>query len=80
MKPIAFGIYEALLDAGLKDAIARRPELRAVFGKIDVEEQPVRYAAFLAKLVEQVLREEPDTEIRQMLCNNLISHQVFSVL
>jgi len=47
MKPIEFGIYEALLDEDLRDAIAKRPELRTVFGKIDPEEQPARYAAFV---------------------------------
>ncbi|WP_298438700.1 hypothetical protein [Geobacter sp.] len=40
MKHLAPGLYEALLDESLRDALARRPELRRVFGKIDPEEQP----------------------------------------
>ncbi len=74
MKTIEFGIYEALLDENLKDAIAKRPELRTVFGKIDPEEQPARYAAFLAKVVEQALREVADPERRLQLCNELSDH------
>lgn len=39
MKHLAIGLYESLIDEFLRDAIARRPELRTVFGKIDPEEQ-----------------------------------------
>ncbi len=35
-----------------------------VFGKIDPEEQPARYAAFVAKVLEQALREEADPDKR----------------
>ena len=42
MTQVAHGIYEALLDEYLRDALAQHPELRAVFGKIDPEEQPAR--------------------------------------
>ena len=39
------GIYEALLDEGLKGVLARHPELRSIFGKLDPEEEPARLAA-----------------------------------
>lgn len=42
MKKVAHGIYEALLDEYLRDALEERPELRTVFGKIDPEEQPTK--------------------------------------
>ena len=71
-KPIAHGIYEALTDELLRDTLARHPELRTVFGKIDPEEQPARYAAFVAKVLEQALREESDPEKRLALCNRLL--------
>jgi HKD family nuclease len=70
--PVLPGIYEALLDEYLRDTLARHPELRTVFGKIDPEEQPARYAAFVGKVLEQALREESDTEKRLALCNHLL--------
>lgn len=74
MKPIAHGIYEALIDEYLRDALARHPELRAVFGKIYPEEQPARYASFVAKVLEQALREEAEPEKRLALCNRILGH------
>lgn len=74
MKKVAHGIYEALLDEYLRDALAERPELRTVFGKIDPEEQPTKYAAFVAKVLEQALREEADPEKRLALCNHILGH------
>jgi hypothetical protein len=50
------GIYDALLDTSLQDLLSRSPELRFVLGKLDPEEQPAKYADFVAKLVYQVLR------------------------
>lgn len=50
----------------------KHPELRTVFGKIDTEEQPARYAAFVARVLEQALREEPDPERRRALCNHVL--------
>ncbi len=52
--------------------LARHPELRTVFGKIDQEEQPARYSSFVAKVLEQALREESDPEKRLALCNNIL--------
>lgn len=69
---IPYGIYDALLNEDLQDALARHPELRAVLGKIDVEEQPTRYAAFVARVVEQAMREESDPATRLSICNQLI--------
>lgn len=74
MKQISYGIYEALLDEYLCDTLARHPELRTVFGKIDPEEQPAKYASFVAKVLEQALREESDTEKRLALCNHILGH------
>ena len=71
MKQLAPGIYELLTDELLRETVARHPELRTVFGKLDPEEQPARYAAFVAKILEQALREESDSEKRLALCNYL---------
>jgi len=68
------GIYDALLDEYLSDALAQHPELRSVFGKIDLEEQPGRYAAFVARVLEQALREESDPEKRLALCNRILGN------
>jgi superfamily II DNA or RNA helicase/HKD family nuclease len=72
MKSLPQGIYEALLDEELNDILQRNPELRSVFGKLDPEEEPARYAAFLAKLLEKALRLESDPERRLLLCNEIV--------
>ena len=72
--PVTPGIYEALIDEYLRDALALRPELRTVFGKIDPDEQPTKYASFVAKVLEQALREESDSEKRLALCNLILGH------
>ncbi|HSW62099.1 MAG TPA: DEAD/DEAH box helicase family protein, partial [Dissulfurispiraceae bacterium] len=72
MKPIAHGIYEALIDKYLQEALALHPELRTVFGKIDPEEKPARYTSFVAKVLEQALREEADPEKQLALCNRIL--------
>src|SRR3989337_4446947 len=69
---LSYGIYEDLLDEGLRDALVRHPELRSVFAKIDPEEQPSRYAAFVAKVIEKSLLQETDPLERLNLCNRLI--------
>jgi superfamily II DNA or RNA helicase/HKD family nuclease len=69
---LPYGIYDALLDKDLQEALDRHPELRSVLGKIDDEEQPGRYAAFIAGVVEQALREETDPSTRLAFCNRLI--------
>ena len=60
----AFGIYDALIDKQMQDILRQYPELRSVLGKLDAEEQPARYADFVAKVLEQVLREESDPIMR----------------
>jgi len=72
MKPIVPGIYDTLLDEYLRDALEQHLELRTVFGKIDSEEQPARYASFVAKVLEQALREEVEPEKRLALCNRIL--------
>ena len=69
---LPYGIYDALLDKDLQEALDRHPELRSVLGKIDNEEQPGRYTAFIAGVVEQALREETDPATRLAFCNRLI--------
>src|SRR5208283_3992896 len=74
MKQFAQGIYEELIDEYLRDALAQHPELRSVFGKIEPDEQPARYASFVAKVLEQALREESDPVRRLALCNLILGH------
>ena len=37
MSRLSPGIYEALIDLSLRDALDQQPELRSVLGKIDPE-------------------------------------------
>ncbi|MGK2905851.1 MAG: DEAD/DEAH box helicase family protein, partial [Desulfuromonadales bacterium] len=74
MKLIADGIYEALIDECLRDTLSKYPELRSVFGKLDPEEQPARYAAFVSKVLEQALREESEADKRLALCNRILGY------
>ncbi len=69
---LPYGLYDALLDEELQEILLRNPDLRSVLSKIDSDEQPARYAAFLAKIVEQVLREQSDPYARLAICNRLI--------
>gem|GEM_PF-4240219 len=41
MRKLAPGIYEALLDEYLRDTLARHPELRPFWGKIDAWGPPM---------------------------------------
>lgn len=68
-----FGIYDKLIDEWLNGALERHPELRPVFGKIDPEEEPSRYSAFIGKVVEKALRHETAPSFRRELCNRLIA-------
>ena len=72
IKNITHSIFEALIDEYLRDALAQRPELRTVFGKINPEEQPGVYASFVGEVPEQALREESDPENRLALCNRIL--------
>ena len=66
------GIYESLIDEDLSYMLQLHPELRSVFGKLDPEEEPTRYAAFLARLLEKALRLEDDSKKRLGLCNEIV--------
>lgn len=70
---LSFGIYDALLDEELSNMLICHPELRAVLAKIDPEEQPARYAAFIAKVIEKSLIQETGPNERLNLCNRLIN-------
>lgn len=72
MADLARGIYESLLDEELSAVLQRHPELRSVFGKLDPEEQPSRYAAFVSRLLEKALRLEADPATRLRLCNEVV--------
>src|SRR6185312_12420825 len=41
-------------------------------GKLDLEEEPARYAGFLARLLEKAFRLEDDSATRLRLCNEII--------
>jgi hypothetical protein len=69
---IHHGIYDTLLDQSLYEILAQNPEMRTVLGKIDIEEQPARYATFVARIIEQILLGETDPERRVALCNRII--------
>jgi hypothetical protein len=60
------------LDQDLVDLLARYPELRPLFGKLEPEEQPSRYAEFVSQVLRQALLEEPNPERRRVLCNRII--------
>ena len=66
------GIYDALLDKGLSSVLQQNPELRSVLGKLDPEEAPARYAAFLARVIEKAIRLEDDPAERLRLCNEIV--------
>ncbi|MEO8428721.1 MAG: phospholipase D-like domain-containing protein, partial [Verrucomicrobiota bacterium] len=74
MQNLPQGIYESLFDEELSSILQQNPELRSVFGKLDPEEEPTRYAAFLARVVEKALRLENDPLNRFRICNELVEH------
>jgi hypothetical protein len=68
----AFGIYEELRHLRLQELLDQHPELRSVFGKLDPEEEPARYTAFVSRVLEQALREERDPTVRLEIANRVI--------
>jgi superfamily II DNA or RNA helicase len=72
VEPLPSGIYEALIDQKLNLMLQRYPELESIFGKLDPEEEPERYAAFVGRVVEKALRIEEDPEIRLKICNEIV--------
>jgi superfamily II DNA or RNA helicase/HKD family nuclease len=74
MPDLPAGLYESLLYQELRDLLERQPELRSVFGKIEADEEPARYAAFLTKVVERALRVETDSTVRLQICNHILDY------
>ena len=72
MEPLPSGIYEALIDQKLNSILQRYPALEFILGKLDPEEEPERYAAFVGRVVEKALRLEEDPEVRLTICNGII--------
>jgi len=66
------GIYERVQSGLLQKFLRENPELRAVFKKIDREEESAKYSAFVARFVEAALRQKTTTEERLTLCNELL--------
>lgn len=69
---LAPGIYEALLTTDIQSILREHPELRSVFGKIDAEEEPSKFAAFVSKVLEKALSHRSDSSARLALCNSII--------
>ena len=74
MKPLPAGIYDRLIDRDTRELLEAHPELRSVLKKIDAEEVPARFAAFVADVVEKALQLHESTEDRLKLCNEIIGH------
>jgi superfamily II DNA or RNA helicase/HKD family nuclease len=65
------GLYEQLLDEELQARIADAPELRVILRQIDDESAPHAYAQFIARLLQQSLRQVEHAK-RIPLLNRLI--------
>ncbi|MHB1731325.1 MAG: DUF3427 domain-containing protein [Leptospirillum sp.] len=72
MEPLPSGLYEELLDERLREVLSHYPDLRAVFGKLEPEEEPSRYVAFVSQVLHQALLESPSPEKRMALVNHLL--------
>ncbi len=70
-KPLSQGLYEQLLDEALQQRIAATPELRAILRQLDDEAAPHAYAQFVARLLQQALRQLQPSD-RLPLLNRLI--------
>lgn len=68
------GIYDRLLDREVKELLENHPDLRSVLKKIDAAESPVRFAAFLGKVIEEALHQTESLEQRRNLCNSILEH------
>lgn len=74
MKPLPAGIYDRLIDRDTRELLEAHLELRSVLKKIDAEEVPARFAAFIADVMEKALQLHESTENRLKLCNEIIGH------
>jgi len=76
LEPLAHGLYEELLDERLKEILRLHPDLRAVFGKLEPEEEPSHYVAFVSQVLSQALLEFSSPEKRLSLVNHLLERIV----
>ncbi len=67
------GIYHALVDQELRDWLDQVPERRFVLEKLEAEEQPARFAAFIARWAQQALLELHKPGERLELANRLMA-------
>ena len=72
------GIYERVQSNQLEDFLNANPELRSIFTKIDPEEEPSKYSAFVSRFIEVALRQKTTTADRLALCNELLG-KIFSL-
>ncbi len=70
---LSSGIYDLLLDEQVKSVLDQQPELRSILAKLDEEEEPARYASFIARVLEKALGQQSSREARLRLCNELIA-------
>lgn len=73
MEPLREGIYDQLIDENIRQALEANPELRSIVKKIDAEESPARFAAFLADVIEKALKNQDSPAVRREICNQIIS-------
>lgn len=66
------GIYDALVDVELQACLDANPEVRSVIGKLEADEEPERFSCFVARVLENALRQQIDGASRLHLCNALI--------
>ena len=62
------GIYEQVQSKRLESFLEAHPELRSIFSKIDPEEEPSKYSAFVSRFIEAALRQKTSTADRLALC------------
>src|SRR5437870_2438923 len=72
MAHLNYGVYERLFDEELRDLLEARPELRSIFGKIEADEEPSRFAAFLTNVLEKAFKLQDGSAARLELCNAII--------
>ena len=72
------GIYERVQGGLLEKFLREHPELRSLTAKIDPEEEPARYTAFISRFVEAALRQKSTTAERIAVCNSLLE-RIFSL-
>jgi superfamily II DNA or RNA helicase/HKD family nuclease len=74
MKALPAGIYDQLIDCDTQKLLESHPELKSLIKKVDADEVPSRFAAFVADAVEKALKLHESPEDRLKLCNEIIGH------